>query len=74
MLAAVKGIVQGNTVVIEDEDIRDYDGAEVIVTMLNYPKEKTKKVPVDWDGFSIPSERGQHVEEYMREMRENDRL
>ena len=26
MLAAVKGIVQGNTVVIEDEDIRDYDG------------------------------------------------
>ena len=43
MLAAVKGIVQGNTVVIEDEDIRDYDGAEVIVTLLNYPQRKEKK-------------------------------
>ena len=43
MLAAVKGIVQGNTVVIEDEDIRDYDGAEVIVTLLNYPQRKVKE-------------------------------
>ena len=74
MLAAVKGIVQGNTVVIEDEDIRDYDGAEVVVTLLNYPQRKAKKAPVDWDSFAIPSERGQHVDEYMREMRENDRL
>ena len=47
MLAAVKGIVQGNTVVIEDEDIRDYDGAEVIVTMLNCPQKKDKKAFVD---------------------------
>ena len=68
MLAAVKGIVQGNTVVI------DYDGAEVIVTLLNYPQRKAKKAPVDWDSFVIPSERGQHVDEYMKEMRENDRL
>ena len=71
MLAAVKGIVQGNTVVIEDEDIRNYDGTEVIVTLLNYPQ---KKAPVDWDSFVIPSERGKHVDEYMKEMRENDRL
>ena len=46
MLAAVKGIVQGNTVVIEDEDIRDYDGAEVIVTLLNYPQ-KINCITVD---------------------------
>ena len=55
MLAAVKGIVQGNTVVIEDEDIRDYDGTEVIVTLLNYPQRK-----VNWDSFAIPSERGRY--------------
>ena len=48
MLAAVKGIVQGNTVVIEDEDIRDYDGTEVIVTLLNYPQRKVKKHPSTW--------------------------
>ncbi len=74
MLVAVKGIVQGNTVVIEDDDIREYDGAEVVVTLLNYPKKKEKKVPVDWDSFVIPSERGKNVDEYMKEMRENDRL
>lgn len=74
MLAAVKGIVQGNTVVIEDDDIREYDGAEVVVTVLNYPQKKATKAPVDWDSFAIPSERGKNVDEYMKEMRENDRL
>ena len=74
MLAAVKGVVQGNTVIIEDDDIREYDGAEVIVTLLNHPVKKEKKATVDWDSFVIPSERGQNVDEYMREMRENDRL
>lgn len=70
MLAAVRGSVQGYTVVIEDEDIRDYDGAEVIVILLNYPQKNAKKAPVNWESFSIPSERGQHVGEYMKKMRE----
>jgi hypothetical protein len=74
MLAAVKGVVQGNTVIIEDDDIREYDGAEVIVTLLNHPVRTAKKASVDWDSFVIPSERGKNVDEYMREMRENDRL
>lgn len=73
-VSSSKGIVQGNTVIIEDEDIRDYEGTEVIVTLLNYPKRKSKKAPVDWDSFVIPSERGQRVDEYMKEMREDDRL
>ena len=42
MLAAVKGRVQGNTVLI-DEDIRAYDGTEVIVTFLSHPKKTTEK-------------------------------
>lgn len=74
MLASVRGIVQGNTVVIEDDDIREYDGTEVIVTLLDYPEKQAKKASVDWDSFVIPSERGRNVDEYMREMRENDRL
>ena len=41
---------------------------------LNYPQKKETKAPVDWDSFVIPTERGQNVDEYMREMRENDRL
>lgn len=74
MLAAVKGVVQGNIVLIEDEDIRAYDGTEVIVTLLSYPQKKEKKEPVDWDSFIVPTERGKNVEEYMREMREYDRF
>lgn len=74
MLVAVKGIVQGNTVVIKDDDITEYDGAEVIVTVLSYSQKENKKAAVDWDSFVLPSERGKNVDEYMREMRENDRL
>ena len=73
MLAAVKGIIKGNTVVIEDEDIKEYDGAEVVVTLLDYPKVK-KKAPIDWDSLVKSSERGKNVDEYMKEMHENDRL
>ena len=74
MLAAVKGVVQGNTVIIEGDDIREYDGTEVVVTLLNYQQKKADRVPIDWDSFVIPSERGKNVDEYMKEMRENDRF
>ena len=43
MLAAVKGVVQGNTVVIKDDDIREYDGVEVVVTLLDHPLTRSKK-------------------------------
>jgi hypothetical protein len=69
ILAAVKGIIRGNTVVIENEDLREYDGNEVVVTILDYPAKKQNKKAVDWDSFIIPSERGNNVDEYMRDMR-----
>lgn len=68
MLMAVKGIMRGNTVVIENEDMKEYDGTEVVVTFLEYPKKKRKE-SIDWDSFVEPSERGKNVEEYMKEMR-----
>lgn len=75
MLAAVKGIVQGNRVIIPNEDIREYDGTEVIVTLLDYPKKEEQKKPIDWDSYVVSnSERGKAVDAYMKEMRENDRL
>ena len=74
MLAAVKGIIRGNTVVIENEDLYEYEGSEVVVTFLGQPGRNRKKEPVDWDSFVIPSERGKNVDEYMRETREDDRL
>lgn len=73
MLTAVKGFIRGNVVIIDD-DIREYDGAEVVVTVLGDPAPKKERPPIDWDSFVIPSERGRNVEAYMREMREDDRL
>ena len=54
----------------------DYHKLADEFTEFKTPEQKieAKKAPVDWDSFVIPSERGQHVDEYMREMRENDRL
>ncbi len=74
MLAAVKGVVQGNTVVIKDDDIREFEGTEAVVTLLSYPQKEARKESVDWNSFVIPSERGKNVDGYMREMRENDRF
>ena len=37
MLAAVKGRIRGNIVVIDD-DIQEYDGTDVIVTLLDSHK------------------------------------
>ena len=57
MLAAVKGVVRGNTIVVENEDLRPYDGAEVVVTLLDTSIQNKQKKAVDWDSFVIPSER-----------------
>lgn len=52
MLAAARGIIHGNTVIIED-DMRKYDGAEVVVTVLNYP---SKEEPVNENDLVISGE------------------
>ncbi len=74
MLLAVKGIIQGNTVLIEDEDMQEYDGAEVVVTLLDYPNNRKQKNTIDLDQFVIPTERGQRADNYVRELRDNDRI
>lgn len=65
---------EGNTVIIENEDLYEYDGSEVVVIFLDQPGRNKIKESVDWDSFVIPSERGKNVDAYMREMREDDRL
>lgn len=73
-MLAVKGIIQGNTVVIEDENIKAYDGKDVIVTILDYPYQQMKKAKLNLDRFVKPTERGQSADEYVKGLRENDRL
>lgn len=73
-MLAVKGTIQGNTVVIEEEDMEKYDGKDVIVTILDFPyRQKEKKV--DLKKYMGRGEKLFHsdVQEYIREMRDHDR-
>lgn len=72
-MVALKGTIQGNTVVIEDGDIRAYSGKDVIVTILDFPYRKRSR-KIDFDKYGTPTERGNNVEAYMEEMRSNDRV
>lgn len=73
MLAQVKGIVKGNTVIVEDDDILGYEGKEVIVIFPDYAEKETDK-PFDIKQFIIPTERGNYADDYVRELRDNDRF
>ena len=42
-MIALAGTIQGNTVIIENDNITDYDGKEVILTILNRPYKKARK-------------------------------
>ena len=74
-MLAVKGTIQGNTVVIKDEDIKKYDGKDVIVTILDFQYEQQKK-QVDLKKYM---DRGEKLfqsdeQEAIRELRDYDRL
>ena len=43
-MLALKGIIQGNTVIVEGEDIRAYEGNDVIVTILDFPYGEKKRI------------------------------
>lgn len=73
-MLAVKGFIQGNVVIVEDEDIRSYEGKDVIVTILDYPYRCSKRKKINLDKFVTPTERGEKADEYIKELRANDRI
>ena len=66
-MVALAGTVKGDSVILENDDIHNYDGREVIITVLDVPKRN--KSALESDNFVIPSDRANHVDEYMEEMR-----
>lgn len=75
-MLAVKGIIQGNTVVIEDEDIKKYEGKDVIVTILDYPyKKQHKENKVDLRKYMGRGEKmfQSDAQEYVKELRDDER-
>ena len=83
MLAAVKGYYDGNQIVVNEDDRKTLNiGDEVVITIINrmvVTKEETRadkrKKMIDFDQFVIPSGRTvEEVDEYIRELRDNDRF
>lgn len=74
-MLALKGTVQGNVVIVEDEDIKRYEGKDVIVTILDYPY-KHRKEKIDLGKYMGRGEKmfQSDAQEYIREMRDNDRI
>ena len=71
-MLALKGVIQGDTVVIEDDDIKRYSGKEVILTILDHADRSNGRI--DLDQYTMPTKRGQNVEQYMERMRGDDRI
>ena len=83
MLAAVKGYYDGNQIVVNEDDRKNLNaGDEVIITILDkisQQKAETRAEKrmrlIDSDAFVVPSGRSvEEIDEYIREMRNNDRF
>lgn len=83
MLAAVRGYYDGNQIVVNEDDRKNLNaGDEVIITILDKISqqkaetraEKRRRL-IDSDAFVVPSGRSvEEIDEYIREMRNNDRF
>lgn len=83
MLAAVKGYYDGNQIIVDEDDRKNLNvGDEVIITILDRISgqkvetraEKRRRL-IESDAFVIPTGRtAKEIDEYIKEMRENDRF
>lgn len=73
MLTAVKGYYNGNQIVME-EDIQLSTGQEVIVTILETPKQSKKKI--DLKKYMGRGEKmfQTDAQDYIKELRDSDRV
>ena len=83
MLAAVKGYYDGTKIVVDERDRRTFNiGDEVIITILDKistTREETRAAKrrriVDMGKYVIPSGRSaEEIDNYIREMRDDDRF
>lgn len=83
MLAAVKGYYDGNQIIVNEDDRKNFNiGDEVVITILSkltIPKkenrvEKRRKL-LELDEFVVQSGRtAEEIDAYIRELRDDDRF
>ena len=83
MLAAVKGYYDGNQIIVNDEDRKNFSiGDEVIITILdNYGKQRAQERAekrlrlIESNAFVNSSGRTvEEIDQYIRGLRDNDRF
>ena len=83
MLAAVKGYYDGNQIIVNDEDRKNFSiGDEVIITILdNYGKQRAQERAekrlrlIESNAFVNSSGRTvEEIDQYIRELRDNHRF
>ena len=83
MLAAVKGYYDGNHIIMNEDDRKNLRvGDEVIITILDEISKQTvetraekRRRLMELDAFVIPTGRTtEEIDEYIRELRDNDRF
>ena len=83
MLAAVRGYYDGNQIIVKEEDRKNLNaGDEVIITILDKISTQTvetraekRRRLIDSDAFVISTGRtAEEIDEYIREMRSDDRF
>ncbi len=77
-MISMKGTIKDNSVVIHDEtmgqrDMGWYEGRDVIVTILDRPPRRPKE-DIDLSQYVAPTERGKNADQYIRELRADDRI
>ena len=73
MLTAIEGYIENNQIIVHD-NLAPYEGQQFVLTFLNTRHSSAEKKKLDFSKFGERTERGQNVDDYMREMRENDRV
>ena len=74
VLEAMSGFVMDHTIVVEG-DLAKYEGMDIVVTFLKKRENVSEKHDqIDFSKYGHRTERGRYVEEYMEEMRGNDRI
>lgn len=83
MLAAVRGYYDGNQIIVDEDDRKNLNaGDEVVITILdriNRKKSETRAEKrrrlIESDAFVIPTGRTvEDIDEYIKEMRSDDRF
>ena len=60
-MMALAGTIQGNTIIIDNDSITNYDGKDVILTILDHPYKADRK-KINWDKYGMETERGIYID------------